>query len=299
MTEAWHGQRHRVQLVRVPIAKRAQGREPGGMSLVMVRIRPEDPAPKSVRAVLRELAGRGVVRVTRNIADEQIFVVVGPASNVAELHRVLDALPGWPIEPAPAPHPPPPPKPTAPPRRPSPKLPPAGLRSLMSRSLAGLPGAETWTPPVREAVSAALAAGVKRSDVEWYLERLDDLTLLTWAVPLTSVGSSSWAVPVGGKRRSGCVDWALPGQGERIRKFLAGQEGFPDLRVGHDLEEGGGMVRWGLAEPRTPPWDAPDLEWARIPVIEGRLYGYSEQAIEAFVTAHWGAQLAAEAMRQP
>ena len=58
------------------------------------------------------------------------------------------------------------------------------------------------------------------------------------------------------------------------------------------------MVRWGDAEPDTPPWEAPDLDWAWGCVASGRLYGYSEQAIEAFVAEQWGAQLAADAMRR-
>ncbi|WP_157117726.1 DUF6302 family protein [Nocardia vaccinii] len=151
---------------------------------------------------------------------------------------------------------------------------------------------------VREAITAALVAGVSREDVRWYVDRLEDLTLLMRAVPLTPVGSSRWAVPVGGTRRAGCADWAEPGQGERIREFLAAHDGFPDLRVGHDLEQGGGMVRWGEPEPENPPWEAPDLDWVRSIAADGRNYGYREQVIEEFIAERWGAQLAAAAMRR-
>ncbi|WP_280462848.1 DUF6302 family protein [Nocardia carnea] len=161
------------------------------------------------------------------------------------------------------------------------------------------PGAPEPLPQVRAAADAALAAGVWPEDVDWYLDRLEDLGLLLGAVPLTAVGSPRWAVPVGGSRRGGCVMWAQPGQGERVADLLAGRIGFPDVRVGHDLEQGGGMVCWGEDEPPTPAWEAPDLEWVREIVATGRLYGYRSAAIRAFAAERWGAALADEAMRHP
>lgn len=161
------------------------------------------------------------------------------------------------------------------------------------------PGAAWPSPEVLAAVEAALAAGIDQADTDWYLDRLEDLGLLLAAIPLTPAGSSRWAVPVGGSRRGGCVMWALPDQGDRIADLLAGRAGFPDVRVGHDLEEGGGMVRWGEGDPSTPAPDAPDLDWVRVIVTEGRIYGYREIAIRAFIANRWGAELADEALRQP
>jgi hypothetical protein len=97
-------QGHRVRLVRVPVQGRvtthdtATGvtRENARISLVVARIRPTDPDPEAVRATLRALAARGVVRATRNLADREVYVLAGPPANAAEVHRVLDALPGWP-----------------------------------------------------------------------------------------------------------------------------------------------------------------------------------------------------------
>lgn len=161
------------------------------------------------------------------------------------------------------------------------------------------PGAVWPSPEVLAAAEAALAAGVWRESVDWYLDRLKDLGLLLGAVPLTPAGPPMWAVPVGGSRRGGCVMWANPGDGERVADLLAGRVGFPGLRVGHDPEGDGGMVRWGEAEPPHPSWEAPDLDWVQVNVAEGRLYGYRESAIRAFIANRWGAALADEALRHP
>lgn len=160
------------------------------------------------------------------------------------------------------------------------------------------PGAPWPSPEVLAAVEAALVAGVDRADVDWYLDRLADLGLLLAAVPLIPAGSSRWAVPVGGSRRGGCVMWALAGQGDRIADLLADRVGFPDVRVGHDLEQGGGMVRWGEGDPPTPAQEAPDLDWVANIVTEGRIYGYRTQAIRAFIANRWGPELADEALRR-
>jgi hypothetical protein len=117
---AGRDQGHRVQLVRVPVQGPVRAHntttgvstENARMYLVAVRIRPDDPDPEAVRAALRALAEQGVVRATRTVSGQEMFVLTGGPDIAAEVHRALDGLPGW----------------TAPESPPSP--PPTGLPSL-------------------------------------------------------------------------------------------------------------------------------------------------------------------------
>jgi hypothetical protein len=92
-----HG--HRVRLVRIPVPRRDGS--PSGRYLVIVRLRPEDPDPATVRAVLRIMADQDVVKVLGNRRTEEVFTLAGPSlrADAVTLHGTLDMLPGWPVEP--------------------------------------------------------------------------------------------------------------------------------------------------------------------------------------------------------
>ncbi|CAM5559598.1 hypothetical protein STENM36S_01175 [Streptomyces tendae] len=115
-------------------------------------------------------------------------------------------------------------------------------------------------------------------EVIWYSERLADLSLLDAAVVAVVDRVGYLAVPVSetdGQRRGGflAVDDRLTAR--CLRSALLGRPGFPavrvrwssDRRVCHNVE-------WGEAPP-----DTDDDQ------VRGHFYGYSEQAIDRFVTA--------------
>lgn len=100
---------------------------------------------------------------------------------------------------------------------------------------------------------------------------LEDTTLLDGAVLTTMVGEphrDSLAVPVGGKRRGGCV-LVLSDEVESVVSRMKATPGFPDVRVYKDV-----FVEWGEPFPVTPA-GAREVNSTEL----GRYYGYSEDAI--------------------
>ncbi|MEU5498016.1 DUF6302 family protein [Streptomyces griseofuscus] len=108
----------------------------------------------------------------------------------------------------------------------------------------------------------------------WYRERLDDPTLLDAAVVLVLDGPGSMAVPSGGRRLGGylSVDDDVTVL-RAMRDALDGREGFPHVRVRlSEHPEVCHRVEWGPAPPECGDH-----------ALRGRFYGYSEQAIVAYV----------------
>jgi hypothetical protein len=111
---------------------------------------------------------------------------------------------------------------------------------------------------------------------EYLKERLEDVSLLNSAVPIVYGGVVvGLAVPVGGKRRGGCV--ALPTLRccHEAVKQLKNTPGFPNLRIVKGGREYPPNVEWGEQQPASDD-DA----------VRGRFFGYSEPAIAKFVTEH-------------
>lgn len=117
---------------------------------------------------------------------------------------------------------------------------------------------------------------------------LEDMTLLDGAVFVNDVADrttkDSLAVPVGGKRRGGCV-LIKADQAESVISRLKVESGFPDPRVydappeDHDKYDdcfvGGVYVEWG--EPY--PMNASGAREVDSEII-GRYYGYAERSIQ-------------------
>lgn len=107
----------------------------------------------------------------------------------------------------------------------------------------------------------------------WYRERLAERKILEVAVVVVVGGAAFLAVPCGGGRRGGyvCADdtdvvW-------RLRDVLDRIDGFPDVRVRWSTEpDVCHAVVWGDPSPGF----ADDRR-------RGRFYGYSDEAIAAFV----------------
>lgn len=131
-------------------------------------------------------------------------------------------------------------------------------------------------------------------ETSWYQDRLENPELLDQAVD-TSAGL---AIPVGGTRRGGYVSVEDAKHGQEVIGQLSTQDGFPNVRlIPSDDDEAMDVVRWGDNEPALPAFDDSDLAWARSDVDAGRMYGYREEAIRAYVADSWSADLADEAMR--
>jgi hypothetical protein len=109
-------------------------------------------------------------------------------------------------------------------------------------------------------------------EASWYRERLLDQTLLAAGVVVVVDGVGFLAVPVGGARRGGYISADKRRAAGCIRDALAGRSGFPQVRVCWSRHPSVcHVVEWGEAPPD-------DDDWAR-----GAHYGYSEQAIRAYV----------------
>ena len=112
------------------------------------------------------------------------------------------------------------------------------------------------------------------ANYQYYKERLDDVTLLERAVPVSFGSDADIAVPVGGKRRGGFLDLDDPEWCREVARQLRGRPGFPDVRIAVcDDETGASEVQWGDPQPGE---EADFIEM-------GRYFGYSEQAIRRFL----------------
>lgn len=116
-------------------------------------------------------------------------------------------------------------------------------------------------------------------DSDYYEQRLDDLSLLERSVPVFSLT----AVPVGGKRRSGCVSFGNSDTAAAAAMLLHG-DGFPNVRVEwSDRADTANVIEWGDELPDLPAFDATEDDWEQYDLTCGRLYGYREDVIAAFV----------------
>jgi hypothetical protein len=127
----------------------------------------------------------------------------------------------------------------------------------------------------------------------YFTERLEDPSLIDRAV----VVPGDLAVPVGGKRRGGWVRADSHEDAEVMFALLYNHDdddGFPDLRM--ESSDGNALVVWGHGVPYAPlDGDAP-LAWAIWEVTCGRVYGYREDKIRAFLIKLYGADVAEEAL---
>ncbi|MFI6056010.1 DUF6302 family protein [Streptomyces violascens] len=131
----------------------------------------------------------------------------------------------------------------------------------------------TTTTPAHGLV-VALQPAKDAYDFEYFRDRLADPTVLDQAVAVRIFRAPLLAVPVGGSRRGGYLSFDLLVLAMEARSLLAGQPGFPDLRVCRSPYcDTLHTVRWGE---RAPAWWEDD-------VATGRFYGYSEAAIALFV----------------
>jgi hypothetical protein len=111
-------------------------------------------------------------------------------------------------------------------------------------------------------------------DASYYRDRLDDRSLIEAAAVIIYMdGLPLIAVPVGGHRLGGFLPVPDIMTGLTVRRLLAEDTGYPQVRV-----------RW------SPYFDAcHGVEWgARAPAqeddeVRGRFYGYSAEAIRRFL----------------
>jgi hypothetical protein len=112
---------------------------------------------------------------------------------------------------------------------------------------------------------------------QYYLERLADTSLLDEAVPVKNSNSETagdhLAVPVGGSRRGGYLEFIKRGQAEKALTVLSRHAGFPNLRIVDLFDKYMAApcfsLVWGEAQTR------------KMTVEElGRYYGYREEAIK-------------------
>lgn len=125
------------------------------------------------------------------------------------------------------------------------------------------------------------------SEVRYYLQRLDDLSLLDRAVIVDKASIAftwvdkygvcrngpaslpAYCVPAGGSRRSGSVvTGECPAAQQKVIDALSGVPGFPNPRP-YD-----GVVMWGDDFPDVPVGDIFRHDW-----LHGVCYGYSLEAI--------------------
>jgi hypothetical protein len=111
---------------------------------------------------------------------------------------------------------------------------------------------------------------------QYYLTRLANHSLLDRAVPVknsnSEVAGDHLAVPIGGSRRGGYLEFIKRGQAEKALRVLESHSGFPNLHI-VDLPEKYGrdcfILVWG--EPQDRRMTAEEL---------GRYHGYTEEAIK-------------------
>ncbi|MER6230984.1 DUF6302 family protein [[Kitasatospora] papulosa] len=111
-------------------------------------------------------------------------------------------------------------------------------------------------------------------DLEFVASRLHDRHLLESSVAVRVFRAPLLAVPVGGRRRGGCMDIGPADVAMAVRDALLDIPGFPDVRlrlVSPPFEPNRWVVEWG-EQPPTLQGPCDDLTIRRF-------YGYSEDAI--------------------
>ncbi|MFI5756241.1 DUF6302 family protein [Streptomyces sp. NPDC051569] len=137
----------------------------------------------------------------------------------------------------------------------------------------------TELPPSAYAHTLSLRPAEEAYDFAFFRDRIADPELLTSAVavPVCGFRPPALAVPASGKRRGGFLSYDLLTLAVAARDLLSGRPGFPNLRVRWSWHDDTcHTVEWG--EP-LPPWWTSDAAF-------GRFYGYSEDAIGAFLLEH-------------
>lgn len=131
-----------------------------------------------------------------------------------------------------------------------------------------------------EVVAAINASALRRfvDSLSWFSPRLIDTTVLSQAP--TAAGYIM--VPVDAHRLSGYQIFGGPRTAQAALEVLVEVPGFPDLRITED--EDSWILRWGVGVPDLPALSAPDQDWARSDLVEGRLYGYHDHAIGEFLS---------------
>lgn len=103
----------------------------------------------------------------------------------------------------------------------------------------------------------------------YYRERLEDPSLLDRAIP----AHGSFAVPCGGKRRSGSVTTSMEVAADLLEEMLHRPAEFPEPRMETGATQFVAIVEWG-----EEVFAGTSSEAER-----GRMYGYSETAIGAYL----------------
>lgn len=107
---------------------------------------------------------------------------------------------------------------------------------------------------------------INNSEINWYIERLEDVSLLDRAIRLQN---GYLMVPVGGKRISGVCDaGSLTNKAcrEIIKKL--DKKLFPNARLYDDKEEGTKSIEWGE-----------DIFMTDSLAERGRMFGYREEIL--------------------
>jgi hypothetical protein len=127
-------------------------------------------------------------------------------------------------------------------------------------------------------------------DRAWYAARLDEPWLLDFSIPLrTGEGFFVLAVPTSGRRRGGLVSFASPKYAELAAARLAGNAGFPKVRIEHHAARGTcQLVRWGEEEPTITERDNKAEGQIGEHRAAGEFYGYSDSAIRTFLFVQFG-----------
>lgn len=121
-------------------------------------------------------------------------------------------------------------------------------------------------------ITPRLLPAVAASGLDYFTDRLADLSVLEDSVAVRLGKPALLAVAVGGQRRGGYLSVDLLTTAVAVAELLAGRPGFPDVRVRWSLyRDTCHVVEWG--EPPPEPDD----------VARGRFYGYGEAAITAFI----------------
>ncbi|MFC5804520.1 DUF6302 family protein [Streptomyces formicae] len=133
----------------------------------------------------------------------------------------------------------------------------------MSTATASRPRPQARLLPARDAV-----------DYDYFRELLADPSLADAGVAVTLFRIPLLAVPVGGQRRGGYTSFGQLADAVQARALLSTVSGFPGLRIRWSpYRETCHTVEWGEL---GPPW------WENDEVF-GNFYGYSTNAIAAFV----------------
>ncbi|MEU3862911.1 DUF6302 family protein [Streptomyces sp. NPDC028722] len=110
-------------------------------------------------------------------------------------------------------------------------------------------------------------------DIAYYRDRLEDPSLIDAGVVVVMGPERHLAVPIGGRRRGGCIPVPTIRSGLAVRRALVDRRGFPALRVRWSVyPDTCHVVEWGEALPTTYD-DA----------VRGRFYGYTPRAVARFI----------------